>query len=239
MKPSFLLSSKAGKVFMVVCLSVIVLVASCGKKYDPVPEPVGDVELRAVNTVIGSVNQDVLVNGTAKISSLAYGQASPYFVMSSSATTLGFYNTGTTATMNAGGQVNSLPIGAKLSLYYFKDGNGKLQAALFEDGTTNPTTGKAKVRFIHMNNFLITSSTSSTPIAVTIDGSATALIPSITFANPSSYFEVEAGAKFNFTSANVIADAAFDGPIVAGKIYTIWIDGTSATNLTGHLVVEN
>jgi hypothetical protein len=238
MKPLFLLSSKVGKTLMVVCLSVIVLVASCGKKYDPVPEPVGDLNMMAVNTVAGSVNQDVLVNGTAKVSALAYGQASPYFIMTSGGSTIGFYDTGTTTTMNAGGQA-ALPIGARLSLYYFKDGNGKLQATLFEDATTNPATGKAKVRFIHMNNFLITSSSSSTPIAVAIDGSATALVPAITFANPSSYFEVDPGTKFNFTAANVVAGPAFDGAIVAGKIYTIWIDGTSATNLTGHIVLQN
>jgi hypothetical protein len=238
MKTSFLLSKKAWVAFVIACSSFMILLASCSKNSDPTPEPVGELDVRAVNTVSGSASQDLLVNNAVKVSAVSYGNASAYVKITSGSSNIGFYNTGTTTTMNAGGQAN-LPIGAKASIYYLKTGDGTFGAALYDDATTNPTTGKAKVRFLHMNNFLITSSTTSTPIAVAIDGTASPLIPSINFGVASNYFEVDPGAKFNFSATGVIAGAAFDGPIVANKIYTIWVDGASSTNLTGHLVLQN
>lgn len=238
MKTSFLLSRKAWVAFMIACSSFVIITASCSKNNDPTPEPVGELSIRAINTVSGSNSQDLIVNGEVKASAVAYGSASNYAIMLSGTSNIGFYDTGTTTTMNAGGQA-ALPIGAKVSIYYFKTGDGLASASLYDDATANPTTGKAKVRFLHMNNFLITSSTTSTPIAVAIDGSASSLVPSTGFGAMSTYFEVDPGTKFNFTATGVVAGPAFDGAIVANKIYTIWIDGTSATNLTGHIMLQN
>lgn|GEM_PF-587749 len=233
MKTSFLSSSKARMAFMVACLSVF---ASCSKKYDPMPEPVGDLKILAVNTVSGSTSQDVLVNGVVKASAIAYGSASSYVTITSGVSTIGFYDTGTTTTMNAGGQTQQLPIGAQVSVYYFKLGDGSVTATLFNDATANPATGKAKVRFVHMNSFL---SSASGTISVAVDGSTETLVPTIAFGGASNYFEVLPGAKFKFTPAGGAASAAFDGTLIAGKIYTIWIDGTSTSNLTGHVIVSN
>lgn len=226
------------KSFLLVCSSLVLLFASCSKKSDPVPDPVGELDVRAVNTVIGSTSQDLIVNGVVKVNGLAYGNASAYAKMTSGTSVLGFYNTGTTTPMNAGGQI-TLPIGVKVSVYLFKIGDGSLNATLFDDATANPTTGKAKVRFVHMNSFLLTSVSTSTPISIALDGSTGTLVPSIAFGNSSSYFEVDPGAKFNFAGTGIVAGAAFDGGIVANKIYTIWIDGSSATNLAGHVILQN
>ncbi|WP_316817382.1 DUF4397 domain-containing protein [Pedobacter nyackensis] len=238
MKTSFLSSSKVRMTSVIACLGLIVAFASCSKKYDPVPEPVGDLEILAVNTVSGSADQDLLINGVAKITGVSYGEATAYVKVTSGNSTLGFYNTGTTATANAGLQ-SGLPIGAKAAMYYYKLGGGELRAGLIDNATTNPATGKAKVRFLHLNNFMVTGAETSIPIAISIDGGTGTLIPSLSFANLSVYQEVDPGSKFNFTATGVTAGAAFDGPILANKIYTIWIDGTSAANLTGHLVVQN
>ena len=232
MKPSFLLSLKAWVAFMIAC-SGILLLSSCGKNDDIEPEPVGDLQIRAVNTVSGSASQDLLVNNAVKNAAVAYGSASAYATITSGISTLGFYDTGTTTTMNAGGQAN-LPIGAKVSIYYFIDPKGAKSAILLDDATTAPATGKAKVRFMNLNSSL------NNTLSVSIEGAAgSPLVPSVLYSEDSNYFQVDPGAKFNFTAAGVIAGPAFDGPIVADKIYTIWIDGTSATNLTGHLVLQN
>lgn len=236
MKTSFLSSSKARIAFMMACFGLIVAFASCGKKYDPVPEPVGDLDIRAVNAVNDPVGQDLLVNGAVKVSALGYAQASAYVKMTSGTSTIGFYNTGTTTTMNAGG-TTGLPIGAKVSVYYFKTGKGSAAATLYDDATANPTTGKAKVRFVLLNSFLDT--TIPTPISVLTQGGSSPLISALEFVKASDYFEVDAGTKFIFTPATSTTGVTFDGGIVANKIYTIWIDGTSPTNLTGHIVAHN
>jgi len=74
------------KSFLLFCSSLVLLFASCSKKYDPIPDPVGDLRVRYVNTVQGSNAQDLYVNDTKKSTvGLAYGSASEY---GSSATNL-------------------------------------------------------------------------------------------------------------------------------------------------------
>jgi len=233
MKTFSLLSAKSKIAFGIACLSLTIFAASC-KKSDPVEIPVGDLQLRAINAVSGSASQDLLINSAVKATAVSYGNASPYFIMTSGVSNVGFYDTGTNTTANTGGQVD-FPIGAKASIFYIKLPAGDLSAILLNDVTAAPTTGKAKVRFLHLNNFLGTT----TAISVAVDGTATSLVPSATYGQPSNYFEVDPGAKFNFTGAGVVVGVAFDGSLVAGKVYTIWVDGTGATNLTGHIYAQN
>lgn len=223
---------------MTACLSLVILFASCSKKNDPVEEPVGDLQIRAINTVNGSASQDLLVNSQVKASAVAYGNASAYSTITSGVSTVGFYDTGNNTTMNAGGSIE-LPIGVKASAYFVKTGSGSLVVGYYDDATTAPSTGKAKVRFFHLNNFLSLTSTTSTPISIAVNGSTATLVPSLSYGGMSTYFEVDAGTKFNFTATGVGGGSPYDGGIVANKIYTIWIDGTSSANLTGHIVEHN
>jgi hypothetical protein len=230
MKLPILLSSRAGKAFMI-AFSSILLLASCSKKNDVQPEPVGELNIRAVNTVSGSLSQDLTVNTSVKATAVAYGSASAYAKILSGVSTVAFYNTGTTTTANASGQAY-FPIGAKASAYYIQVPLGQKDILLFNDATAAPATGKVKIRFINLNNVL------NNTISIAVDGSADILVPSIKYAEASTFFEVDAGAKFKFTGAGVVAGPAFDGPLVANKVYTIWIDGT-ATTLTAHLIENN
>lgn len=232
MKRPFLLSSRARMAFMIAC-SGIMLFASCSKKNEFQPEPVGELELKAVNTVVGSLSQDLAINGAVKVTALPYGSSSPYIKMVSGVSTIGFYDTGTTTQANVGGQIQ-LPIGAKISAFYYKTPESPLSAVFYTDATTTPTTGKAKVRFINMNNIL------NNTISVALDGAAagTAFVPSVRFLENSVFQEVDPGAKFIFTATGISAGAAFDGALLANKVYTIWVDGTLST-LTGHVIVNN
>ncbi|MEQ7799805.1 DUF4397 domain-containing protein [Pedobacter sp. ASV1-7] len=234
MKPSFLLSSKAGKVFMVVCLSIIVLVASCGKKYDPVPEPVGDAKVRYVNTVLNSDPQDFYVNGAKKgIEAVAYGEVSDYLTITSGSNAFSFYNTGTT-TVNTTTQAYNFPIGISGTVFYVQSQSGPKGAFAIGDDMSAPAAGKAKVRFINVNSFA-----GSNPISVSVVGETGVLIPSLMYIDLErlAYFSVEPAAKFKITMNSTTIE--FDPGIVAGKNYTIWIDGSSATTLTAHAILQN
>lgn len=220
------------KSFLLMCASLVLLFASCSKKYDPVPDVIGEVQIRAVNTFIGSVSQDLLINNTPQLTALSYGNVSSYITASSAPMLIGFYDTRTTTTMNAGGQV-SIPVNAKVSIYYLKTPEGVPGAILLNDATTAPASGKAKVRFFNLNNAL------NGNISVTIDGPNTTLVPAVKYSECSLFFEVDPGTKFNFVGNGVVPTPAFDGALAAGKVYTIWIDGPLATNLNGHLVVNN
>lgn len=232
MKRSSLLSSKTRMAFMIACSSIM-LFASCSKKNDIQPDPVGELEFKVVNTVLGSAAQDVAFNAAVKVTALPYGVSSDYFKVISGVSTIGFYDTGTTAQANVGGQIQ-LPIGAKVSAFYYKVPDGTLSAVFYNDATVVPTAGKVKVRFINLNNIL------NNTISVAVDGATggAALVPSIKFTENSAFFEVDPGAKFNFTATGITAGPAFDGGLLANKIYTIWVDGT-ASSLTGHVVANN
>lgn len=238
MKPSFLLSSKAGKAFVVVCLSVLTIATSCSKKYEPQPEPVGDIKVRSVNAVRGSASQDFYINDIKKNTEVvAYGSASEYFTVTSGNNTFKFYDAGTT-TLKAQSPYN-IPIGLNVTTFYLQSPEGQFGVFAVGDDMTAPVANKARVRFLYFNSFLSTSSV----ISVTVVGNTTPLIGALSHLLSrdfvDSYHSVDAGVKFKFAGNGVTDAPELDPGIVAGKIYTIWIDGTSATNLTGHVAIQN
>lgn len=239
MKKSFLLSSKAGMAFMTACLS-ITLLASCSKKNDPQPEPVGEIKVRAVNAVGGSVSQDFYINDMKKgTQPVAYGTSSEYFTVTSGSNVFKFYNAGTT-TLSGSSQNYTVPIGVNVTAFYLQAPNGQFGVLALGDDTAVPAAGKAKVRFVYFNRFLATTSV----ISVTTVGQSSPLIGALGhLLDPNSqvlsYYTVDAGAKFKFAASGITDTPEFDAGLVAGKNYTIWIDGTSSTNLTAHVIVQN
>lgn len=235
MKRKFLLSSKAWGAFMIAGAGLMITMVSC-KKNDPVPEPVGEAKVRYVNTVQGSAAQDFYVNGTKKsASAVAYGGVSEYLTITSGGNSFGFYNTGST-TANVTTEAYNFPIGINGTVFYYQAQSGPLGAFAIGDDMTAPAAGKAKVRFLNINKFSGTNA-----IAVSVVGQATVLIPSLVYGDLSNiaYFSVDPGAKFTFAATGVTDAPVLDAGIVAGKIYTIWVDGSSSTSLTGHAIVQN
>jgi len=234
MKLPILLSSRAGKAFMIACASILLL-ASCSKKRDPQPEPVGEAKVRYVNASFGSLSQDFYVNGTKKnVTPLNYGNTSEHFTITSGANTFNVNDAGTT-TVNASTQVQ-IAIGSKYSIFYYKNIDGKLALAFLADAVSTPPAGKANVRFINFN------STLNSNMTISNDAGVTTLIPSLAYFGVSDFFPVDAGAKFTFSATGWISAAAYDGGIVAGKSYTIWIDGNTNVNnkqLIGHIFEQN
>ncbi|WP_316813285.1 DUF4397 domain-containing protein [Pedobacter heparinus] len=229
MKRKFLLSSKAWVAFVIAGASLTILLASC-KKNDPVPEPVGEARVKHVNAVEGSAAQELYVNN-AKLttSAVAYGSNSDYLVFTSGISTFASADAGAT-TANASAQGN-VQIGSNLTAIYYINGDGtKVLAVLGDDMTT--ASGKAKVRFININSFLKAN------IAVALTGGSN-LIPSVGYETASNYIQVDAGTKFTLSAAGVITAPVVDGTLQAGKNYTIWIDGSSATELRGHVILQN
>lgn len=231
MKPTFLLSSKAWMAFAVACFSAVILLSSCSKRNDPQPEPVGEARVKYVNAVEGSAAQDLYVNDTKKTTtSVAYGGNSDYLIFTSGINLFSSVNAGST-TANASSQQVQIPIGTYLTALYYKKSTGALALALLGDDMV-AASGKAKVRFVNLNGFLAAN------IAVAVTGGAN-LIPSVPYETLSDYIQVDAGTKFTLSAAGVVTAPVVDGALQAGKNYTIWIDGTNATTLTGHVILQN
>ncbi len=236
MKSSFILSRKAWMAFVIAC-SGILLLSSCRKNRDIEPEPVGEAKVRYVNTIQGSADQDLYVNGTKKSTdAVAYGSASAYITITSGPNSFKYYNTGTT-TVSAESSSYNFPIGISATVFNYQNATGEYGVFAVGDDMSAPAAGKAKVRFIYINSFAGTTVPGT--VKVSVVGQTTVLIPALAWGDvTTAYVAVDPGAKFTFTTTGT-ASAELDGGIVAGKNYTVWIDGTSAASVTGHIILQN
>ncbi|MES2455286.1 MAG: DUF4397 domain-containing protein [Bacteroidota bacterium] len=217
-------------------LGLIAMFASCIKP-DPVA-PVGEIKVRFVNSVLSSTPQDIFIRGVKVPNSVAvpYGQYSPYYSTSSGDISLAFANAGVSEGVGNAGFGGSIDIGSNISMYYFKkqkvqNTEGALAAAVVFDDLT-PVAGKAKVRFIHLNTFLINF--------INIKkGDGAILSEGIAFTNSSAYFQVDPGTKFSLNATGLVEPLVVDPNVQAGKNYTIWIDGPSDSVLVSHTILHN
>lgn len=235
MKISKLLSLKAWMAFVITC-SGLSLLSSCGKNDDIKPAPVGPANVRYVNTVQGSASQDLYVNDSKKnTQAVAYGDASAYMEITSGPNVFKFYDAGTT-TLKAESRGYNIPIGTYVTAFYVQTSGGQLGAFAVGDDMSAPATGKSKVRFFHMNSFL----GQNVRISVSVAGQTAVLIPALEYIDSNApYFSVDAGTRFTFAAPGVTNAPVYDAGLVAGKNYTIWIDGTNSATLTGHAILQN
>jgi len=220
-----------------VCLTLGVLfLSSCFKA--PKPEPVGDAYIKAVNTVKGSNAQEFYLNGTKRnAAAIAYGEATPYITVTSGSSQFAFADAGVVSgEANAATQLVGVPIGVYATTFYIKVKNPTtLQESLVatiinDDMKPSLVSGKARIRFIHLN-YLLNNSISV--VSATKD-----LLTGIPFGSASSYIDVDPTTKFTFKATGVTTSPEIGGAFLADKNYTIWVDGASATELTGHIIAQ-
>ncbi|WP_214225597.1 DUF4397 domain-containing protein [Pedobacter sp. B4-66] len=224
MKKSFFLSLTLGILFL----------SSCFKA--PKPEPVGDAYVKAVNAVRGSTAQQFYLNGTKKSdAAIAYGESTPYITVTSGSSQFAFADINAT-TANAATQAVGVPIGIHATTFYFKVKNPTtLQESLVatiinDDLKPSLVPGKARIRFIHLNYLLGNS--------VSIVSATKDLLTGLAFGTASSYIDVDPDTKFTFKATGVTTSPEIGGDFLADKNYTIWIDGATANELTGHIITN-
>jgi hypothetical protein len=209
--------------------SLVIGLSSCVKRQDT---PVGNASVKFVNAVDKSNDQDVYAGG--KLLSrgpLGYGFSTEYFTVPSGFTIFEYTNTGT---QEIQGQINhGMDIDSYSTIYYYRDLNSLIQTGATRDDMTAPPAGKARVRFIHLNYYFNNS------INVGVVGAAAPLAKDLVFRAASGYFNVDPGTKFQASGTGIVTAPVIDVNIQAGKIYTIWIDGESGTNLRPHTVLQN
>ncbi|MCD0488483.1 DUF4397 domain-containing protein [Pedobacter sp. MC2016-14] len=239
MKSLFDLPKRTTWALMVSCFGILALSASCTKDNpEPEPIPTGDVKVQFVNAFSGSAAQEFYVtNARFGTQTVAYGQASGYATTNTINNLYAFKDAGSTAATvaNADSRV-ILDIGGSFTFYYYKPSspiNGRAAVAV-NDNTTAPASGKAKVRFIHFNSLIA----NTVPLKITVQGTTTALVSDFLPLSITNYYEVDPAAKF--TVEGLASPVTFSSlTLTAGKIYTIWLGGTSSTEVTGNLVLQN
>lgn len=217
------------KKLLLVCLSAIVLLGSCVKKKDVVP---GEAHVRIVNAIPNSKTQDVYIGSTKMTpgTGLSYPNVTPYYSYSSGINLIGITNNNETVS-NLTFSYASEP-GDYATVFFLQNLSGVLSAGGIKDDMTAPPTGKARVRFINTHSFLSDSFTMS------IAGGAS-LFTSIIFTTASAYYNVDPGTKFTATAKTVTNPVTIDFNPQAGKIYTVWVSGSSDQELVGNAILQN
>lgn len=216
------------KKILFLSFGLLLLLNACVKKDDT---KVGEAKVKFVNAVSGSEPQDAYVNGSLMTAvGVGYGQSTDYLTYYSGINSIAFADRGTmisNAIINYGTDIDSYA-----TIYYYKTLLGGVTAGAIRDDMTAPPAGKARVRFVHLNNFLNNS------LAVkAVDGAQ--LFPVLVFASASAYFDVEPGTKFQASATGVTTAPEINIGVQSGKIYTIILTGTAATELNALSILQN
>ena len=216
------------KKLLVLSLGAALLFSACVKKKNTVT---GTTHVRFVNAINNAYTQDVYLDGSLIYGGkLTAGNQSPYIDYTAGINNIGITNTGTSIA-NIDFSYGTT-IGEYSTVYFFQDFNHILVAGGIPDDMTAPTAGKARVRFMNLNNY------SQTSFTMSIAGGAN-LFQSLTFGTASKYFDVDPGTKFTATAIAVKDPVTIDINPAAGKIYTVWMSADSLSNLKAHAFIQN
>ena len=208
-------------------LFTTVALTSCSKDDDEDVSAIARVKV--VNAVQGSgeVNltlDNVMLEGSA----VGYGESSGYL-----STNEGDRD----AQFKAGSDVKTdfdlkLQGGKYYTVYY--TGNTDVKSSFVtEDDMGTPASGKAKVRFVH-------ASSAGSNVDVAILNATSKLVSDLSYKAASTYQTVDANTSFVLYAAgslNLVLTMPTE--IQAGKIYTIFVSGSSNATLSYHVVAQN
>lgn len=194
----------------------------------------GSANLKVVNASSTSSAQSFYLAGNAVIQGgLAFGNVSDYLVTNSGNNlNLEFRNEGS-ASVYANNRFD-LDRGAYYSVFLAGDGQSA-RVKLYKDDLTAPSSGKAKVRFIHLSD--------AAPANVDIrSNSTTNVVANLGRDNASNYVEVDPGVMSLqvFATGQSTSLGTFDlSAFAAGKIYSVYVTGSTTSNISVRQVSHN
>ena len=200
-------------------------ISSCSKDSSSVGV---SANVKAVNSAQASAPQDFYVdNAKANSSAMAYTQNSGYITIGSGTHTAQF-KTSTTATVNTSFSLSVAPSGY-YTVFYTDDNT----ATTYQDDRTQPQSGNARVRFINVSSALNSNVDFTT-------STGTAVISKLAYKTASAYTEIAAATTFKL-NATGSTTVLLNIPVTlqAGKIYTIFISGSTSATITYTLVAES
>ncbi|KQC02315.1 hypothetical protein AQF98_01685 [Pedobacter sp. Hv1] len=160
--------------------------------------------------------------------SLSFGQSNDVKVASGN-TSISFYANGVQDVSTTINFVSSFSYTA----FYVEDKAGKGDILAFEDNLGATEAGKARVRFMNLSPSFTNS------ININLPGS-TLLVNALGFKETSLDFSIEPNVNLGISVLGAGGVKVIDGSeFEAGKIYTIWISGTSNANLTVNKITYN
>jgi hypothetical protein len=210
-----------------------ILISSC-KREDPEPIVYGNANIRIVNAVVGSVDQD-FYQGDTKLSTSAipYGGYSSYLTVKAGPSTISYRNTGLT-TISASTNIG-IDDNASYTAFIYSNVTGAKQITGFQDDPALPAAGKARVRFVNLG----AAFNNTINVSYATPGGAP-LATGLLYLYASGYSSIDPGLDLSVTVLNAPTSAVIPGSnFVAGKIYTVWFDAATSTSANYHVIIQN
>ncbi|RYG19324.1 MAG: DUF4397 domain-containing protein [Chitinophagaceae bacterium] len=215
--------------FFVVAFS---LFSSCKKDDIEGNEKVkGEAKIKFINASLGSSAIDFYVDDT-KVNelTLAYGQGSEYIKIPSGSKTTKV-NEGV-GTLEASANYNFIPTFSYTS-FFVGDKEGKGEVLTFEDNLGAVDRDKSRVRFINLSpNF-------TNALNVSLPGREL-VVNALAFRESSDYFLIDPDTNIGISIVGTgVLKIASGNEFTGGKNYTIWLSGTSNSNLSINKITYN
>jgi hypothetical protein len=194
----------------------------------------GSANLKVVNASPGSSPQGFyLSNSTVVKGNLAYGDESDYIVTNSGNNLEAQFKTEASATPYATGSF-SFDSGKNYSIFLAGQGQSA-RIKVYTDDMAASASGQAKVRFINLSDAL----------SANIDikkGSGENLAVNLAGDNASAYVNLAPGVlNLNiFITGQTTSLGSFNlKAFLPGKIYTVYVTGSTSTNIEVHQILHN
>jgi hypothetical protein len=191
----------------------------------------GTASLMIVNGAEGSAPQDFYSDNTkVNSSAVVYTQSSGY-VSTAAGNHQGQFRTSGTTTVNSSSNI-TLQSGKYYTVYLGGSGSSSSTVTTTDDMTA-PSSGKARVRFVHL------SSAAASSIDLAITGGAK-IVSGLAYQSASAYNEVDPTSAFTLSAAgSTTAALSIPAFMQAGKIYTVFISGATTATVSFHVVAQN
>lgn len=211
--------------------AIAAMVSSCKK--DDIDSS-GSANLKIVNASSGSTDQSFyLASKTVVEGGLSYGEASDYIVTNSGNNLQAEFRNEGSSTAYASGRFD-LDKGSNYTVFLAGDGQSA-RVKLFQDDLSATASGQAKIRFIHLSD--------AAPANIDIkNGSGESIVVNLARDAASSYINVAPGilALNVFATGSATSLANFNlTAFSAGKIYTVYITGSTTATISVHQIVHN
>jgi hypothetical protein len=203
------------KMLALAVLASAVTLAACSDD-----EPVTTAQLRAVHLSPNAPNVDILVNGAAVASNVAYLGSTSYLSVPSGSTTVQVQPVGSNDNV-----IDESPTLDADEAYTVLAANfvAQIEAIVLVDDRTAPTTGNVKVRIVHgaptapAVDVYVTSPTADLATALPV-------LTNVTFGTASGYLTLPAATyriRVTVAGTKTVAIDSGDVPLAAGQVRTV------------------
>jgi hypothetical protein len=239
--------------FLLAAIPAALAFASCGNDDDDTPAAPSQGKVLFSHSAATASSQVKILANDKDLGTLNYGFTGSYLTLDAGTQTIKINDASSNVT--AVTQTASVERDKNYSVFAYSPTNalGSVSALVVTDDLTAPTTGKAKIRLVHLGVGAPTQVSLSQPGAV----GTSDIVPNVSFANSSPFVEIAPGTYSLAISTGTGATANIETSVgdgtgtgtgtkayVAGKIYTVVVRGIKSTTVAQDLrlkavIVEN